>query len=125
MDMVKPILKDCIQGRNGTVLAYGQTGSGKTHTMLGDGESLGVVQFLIRDLFREIKVSLRPPIFSILLSLPTPEISFQPSIQSTPRSSSMLAIISDMQLPPSSLAIIHGSLSSKAPVLWQPLKRIE
>lgn len=34
-DAVKPLVQQCCQGYNATVLAYGQTGSGKTHTMLG------------------------------------------------------------------------------------------
>ena len=33
-----PILKDVLDGFNGTVFAYGQTGSGKTHTMSGPDE---------------------------------------------------------------------------------------
>jgi kinesin family protein 4/21/27 len=34
-DAVKPLVQQCCEGYNTTVLAYGQTGSGKTHTMLG------------------------------------------------------------------------------------------
>lgn len=34
-DAVKPLVQQCCEGYNVTVLAYGQTGSGKTHTMLG------------------------------------------------------------------------------------------
>ena len=31
----KPIIKDVLEGFNGTIFAYGQTGSGKTFTMMG------------------------------------------------------------------------------------------
>ena len=30
-----PVLKNIIDGFNGTIMAYGQTSSGKTHTMQG------------------------------------------------------------------------------------------
>ncbi len=33
-DMVKPIIQEYLQGKNGAVIAYGQSGSGKTHTMV-------------------------------------------------------------------------------------------
>ena len=33
----KPVLKDVLQGYNGSILAYGQTGSGKTHSLLNTG----------------------------------------------------------------------------------------
>ena len=31
----KPIVENCLNGYNSSILAYGQTGSGKTYTMLG------------------------------------------------------------------------------------------
>lgn len=31
----RPIVENCLNGYNSSVLAYGQTGSGKTYTMLG------------------------------------------------------------------------------------------
>lgn len=33
----KPVLKDVLQGYNGSILAYGQTGAGKTHSLLNSG----------------------------------------------------------------------------------------
>jgi len=33
----KPVLRDVLQGYNGSILAYGQTGSGKTHSLLNTG----------------------------------------------------------------------------------------
>lgn len=33
---ITPLVSNCIEGYNATVLAYGQTGSGKTHTILGE-----------------------------------------------------------------------------------------
>lgn len=32
----RPIVENCLNGYNSSVLAYGQTGSGKTFTMLGE-----------------------------------------------------------------------------------------
>ena len=37
----KPVLKDVLQGYNGSILAYGQTGSGKTHSLLNTGGKNG------------------------------------------------------------------------------------
>ena len=34
-DVGAPIIKDVVNGYNGTIFVYGQTGSGKTHTMMG------------------------------------------------------------------------------------------
>ena len=31
----RPIIQNCLDGYNSSILAYGQTGSGKTYTMLG------------------------------------------------------------------------------------------
>jgi kinesin family protein 5 len=33
----KPVLKDVLQGYNGSILAYGQTSAGKTHSLLNSG----------------------------------------------------------------------------------------
>ena len=32
----RPIVENCLDGYNSSILAYGQTGSGKTYTMLGE-----------------------------------------------------------------------------------------
>jgi kinesin family protein C1 len=34
------------------IFAYGQTGSGKTHTMLGDGDSPGMIPRAMEQIFR-------------------------------------------------------------------------
>uniref|UniRef100_A0A8B9TR00 Kinesin-like protein n=1 Tax=Anas platyrhynchos TaxID=8839 RepID=A0A8B9TR00_ANAPL len=41
----KPIVKDVLEGYNGTIFAYGQTSSGKTHTMEGSFFFMCVVSF--------------------------------------------------------------------------------
>lgn len=38
---IRPLVHQCLEGYNATVLAYGQTGSGKTHTILGSTSSTG------------------------------------------------------------------------------------
>jgi hypothetical protein len=49
----RPIVENCLNGFNSSVLAYGQTGSGKTFTMLGQVPAKGqdlpeqVLQFAI------------------------------------------------------------------------------
>ncbi|KAJ3120648.1 Kinesin-like protein kif9 [Nowakowskiella sp. JEL0407] len=52
-----PILKNLLQGYNGTILAYGQTGAGKTFTMTGATENYkhrGIIPRVISNLFHEI-----------------------------------------------------------------------
>lgn len=55
---VKDIVKDVLDGYNGTVFAYGQTGSGKTFTMMGadiDSDDLkGIVPRITEQIFRSI-----------------------------------------------------------------------
>ena len=50
----KPIIKDVLNGFNGTIFAYGQTASGKTHTMegnLSDPELYGITPRIVDDIF--------------------------------------------------------------------------
>jgi kinesin family protein 5 len=52
-----PVLRECLQGFNGTILAYGQTGSGKTHSLLHQGQSgeeAGILPRLVAHLFMNI-----------------------------------------------------------------------
>ncbi|XP_075785794.1 centromere-associated protein E isoform X2 [Pelodiscus sinensis] len=49
-----PIVKSAVQGYNGTIFAYGQTASGKTYTMMGNGESVGIIPKAIEDVFKII-----------------------------------------------------------------------
>lgn len=55
---VKDIVKDVLDGYNGTVFAYGQTGSGKTFTMMGadiDSDELkGIVPRITEQIFQSI-----------------------------------------------------------------------
>ncbi|MFT7812274.1 kinesin-1 heavy chain-like [Arapaima gigas] len=51
------IVKDVLDGYNGTIFAYGQTSSGKTHTMEGtlhDPENMGIIPRIIHDIFNYI-----------------------------------------------------------------------
>jgi len=53
----KPIVKDVLDGYNGTIFAYGQTSSGKTHTMEGvlhDEHLRGIVPRIVDDIFNHI-----------------------------------------------------------------------
>ena len=47
----QPIVKQVLEGFNGTVFAYGQTASGKTHTILGDEREPGVIVLTLQDIF--------------------------------------------------------------------------
>ncbi|GMY05704.1 kinesin-like protein KIN-7D, mitochondrial isoform X1 [Fagus crenata] len=51
----KPVVKNAMEGVNGTVFAYGVTSSGKTHTMHGDQNSPGVIPLAIKDVFSMIQ----------------------------------------------------------------------
>ncbi|KAF8746120.1 hypothetical protein AX14_000172 [Amanita brunnescens Koide BX004] len=55
---VKEIVKDVLDGYNGTVFAYGQTGSGKTFTMMGadiDSDELkGIIPRITEQIFQSI-----------------------------------------------------------------------
>lgn len=53
----KNIVKDVLNGYNGTIFAYGQTSSGKTHTMEGvisDPQLQGIMPRIINDIFQHI-----------------------------------------------------------------------
>uniref|UniRef100_S4RGV8 Kinesin motor domain-containing protein n=1 Tax=Petromyzon marinus TaxID=7757 RepID=S4RGV8_PETMA len=53
----RAIVKDVLEGYNGTIFAYGQTSSGKTHTMegdLNDPELMGIIPRIARDIFNYI-----------------------------------------------------------------------
>ncbi|CAJ0930047.1 unnamed protein product [Ranitomeya imitator] len=53
----KQIVKDVLDGYNGTIFAYGQTSSGKTHTMEGklhDPQLMGILPRISRDIFDHI-----------------------------------------------------------------------
>jgi len=56
-DAAKSIVKDVLNGYNGTIFAYGQTSSGKTHTMEGvmaDPQKQGIIPRIVQDIFNHI-----------------------------------------------------------------------
>ncbi|NP_001116747.1 kinesin heavy chain isoform X1 [Danio rerio] len=53
----KQIVKDVLDGYNGTIFAYGQTSSGKTHTMEGqlhNAQLMGIIPRIAQDIFEHI-----------------------------------------------------------------------
>uniref|UniRef100_A0A665VHK5 Kinesin-like protein n=1 Tax=Echeneis naucrates TaxID=173247 RepID=A0A665VHK5_ECHNA len=55
--VAQKIVKDVLEGYNGTIFAYGQTSSGKTHTMEGklhDGDMMGIIPRIVQDIFNYI-----------------------------------------------------------------------
>ncbi|XP_070708795.1 kinesin-1 heavy chain-like [Pempheris klunzingeri] len=55
--VAQKIVRDVLDGYNGTIFAYGQTSSGKTHTMEGvlhDPDMMGVIPRLVQDIFNYI-----------------------------------------------------------------------
>ncbi|XP_028660141.2 kinesin-1 heavy chain [Erpetoichthys calabaricus] len=53
----RQIVKDVLEGYNGTIFAYGQTSSGKTHTMEGklhDPDGMGIIPRIVQDIFNYI-----------------------------------------------------------------------
>ncbi|KAG9476464.1 hypothetical protein GDO78_003162 [Eleutherodactylus coqui] len=53
----RAIVKDVLEGYNGTIFAYGQTSSGKTHTMEGklhDTDGMGIIPRIVQDIFNYI-----------------------------------------------------------------------
>ncbi|XP_047468068.1 kinesin-1 heavy chain-like isoform X2 [Mugil cephalus] len=55
--VAQKIVKDVLEGYNGTIFAYGQTSSGKTHTMEGklhDPEMMGIIPRIVEDIFNYI-----------------------------------------------------------------------
>lgn len=64
-EVVKPILKEMLDGFNCTIFAYGQTGTGKTYTMSGDmkdtygmlSDAAGIIPRVLHDLFNKLEES--------------------------------------------------------------------
>ncbi|XP_072234408.1 kinesin-1 heavy chain-like [Leuresthes tenuis] len=55
--VAQKIVRDVLEGYNGTIFAYGQTSSGKTHTMEGklhDPEMMGIIPRIVEDIFSYI-----------------------------------------------------------------------
>ncbi|XP_066303969.1 centromere-associated protein E-like isoform X2 [Branchiostoma lanceolatum] len=53
-EIAQPIIESVMEGYNGTIFAYGQTSSGKTYTMMGDGQSEGIIPNAIDNMFHYI-----------------------------------------------------------------------
>lgn len=51
----REVVSSFCEGINGTICAYGQTASGKTFTMQGDGQSDGVIQLAVDEIFMHIQ----------------------------------------------------------------------
>ncbi|XP_016394204.1 kinesin heavy chain-like [Sinocyclocheilus rhinocerous] len=57
----KQIVKDVLEGCNGTIFAYGQTSSGKTHSMegnLNDLQHMGIIPRIAKDIFNHVNDNL-------------------------------------------------------------------
>ncbi|KAF3703306.1 Kinesin-1 heavy chain Conventional kinesin heavy chain Ubiquitous kinesin heavy chain [Channa argus] len=55
--VAQKIVRDVLEGYNGTIFAYGQTSSGKTHTMEGklhDEDTMGIIPRIVQDIFNYI-----------------------------------------------------------------------
>ncbi|CAK6975817.1 kinesin-1 heavy chain-like [Scomber scombrus] len=55
--VAQKIVRDVLEGYNGTIFAYGQTSSGKTHTMEGklhDADMMGITPRIVEDIFNYI-----------------------------------------------------------------------
>ncbi|KAG7524031.1 kinesin-1 heavy chain-like [Solea senegalensis] len=55
--VAQKIVRDVLEGYNGTIFAYGQTSSGKTHTMEGklhDPDMMGIIPRIVEDIFNHI-----------------------------------------------------------------------
>jgi centromeric protein E len=50
-----PVVRNAVDGYNGTLFAYGVTSSGKTHTMMGHSGEPGLVPLALQHLFRLIQ----------------------------------------------------------------------
>ena len=48
---IRPLINAAFHGSKVTCFAYGQTGSGKTYTMMGEGETKGLQQLALEDVF--------------------------------------------------------------------------
>lgn len=53
-DLGIPLVKQALEGFNGTIFAYGQTGSGKTFSMMGSADMPGIIPQLNNGLFDHI-----------------------------------------------------------------------
>jgi Kinesin motor domain len=52
---IKDLVKDAMEGIDGTVFAYGQTATGKTYSMMGYEEQPGIIPQAVEDVFSFIR----------------------------------------------------------------------
>ncbi|GMP60611.1 hypothetical protein CsSME_00023396 [Camellia sinensis var. sinensis] len=70
-----PIVRDAVNGINGTIITYGQTGAGKTYSMEGpsildcDEQKKGLLPRVVGELFNAIKISEDASKYTIKLSM--------------------------------------------------------
>lgn len=50
----RPLIPGLLEGVNATIFAYGAAGSGKTHTISGNGETPGILSYVLNDLANTI-----------------------------------------------------------------------
>ena len=50
--MVKPLVDDFLNGKNGLLAALGPSGSGKTHTVFGTPREPGMVHLALEHIFK-------------------------------------------------------------------------
>ncbi|CAI5758828.1 unnamed protein product [Candida verbasci] len=60
------LLSHLFEGFNVCLLAYGQTSSGKTFTMMGNKHEPGIIPFLIKDILKQMEISVNEKINSEL-----------------------------------------------------------
>lgn len=58
-DLGQPIVAQALDGFNGTIFAYGQTGSGKSFSMMGAGDTKGIIPQLNDHMFVQLESMLR------------------------------------------------------------------
>ncbi|CAG9312138.1 unnamed protein product [Blepharisma stoltei] len=62
------LIDGVLNGFNSTIFAYGATGTGKTYTMIGDGNSAGIIPAAFTDLFTKIEANQRERTYSVRMS---------------------------------------------------------
>ncbi|KAJ8440116.1 hypothetical protein Cgig2_003441 [Carnegiea gigantea] len=73
--LASPIVRDAVNGTNGTIITYGQTGAGKTYSMEGpsitecDDQKRGLIPRVIGGLFEIINSSYGSTTYSVKLSM--------------------------------------------------------
>ena len=96
---VAPLVLNCLEGFNATILAYGQTGSGKTHTIMGPSSSnvadavqdevhAGVLPRAIRSIFSKLEATRQKSVDEANSFVKTMEAPIATSVSQAPSSNS-------------------------------------